>query len=535
MANQPNITTSFANINLDSASATRTPTFTFPEAAHQKCPITILRTPKAAETCFVIKHWLLETFSKDDYAAYGIVRMESQDLHLIQSLHEGSDSARKGYLVLAEEVAMLDTRCITGTTENRDIPATILGVVIPHHAAVRWYYTIAPIAPLIRRLRERELLHNNTRSIRPSSRLHSRFATWLSAEFLTAITIPDSPRYLEAVKLIDYCPSTIHPATALDRLLRNESLYNAVRNPLTETKDLSDDRYRHHLHEAEQEAASLAWLDCAAYLLLKRRFFQKFYEEVRRFDGVVDWDASSWENTCGPLREATLGDIRLQVSDDEDEEEEDEMLFDVEHGIERIAAVDTPMRFSTTPGPASTSQVEGVQARCSVSGTLTPAPTPAPAPPSTAASTPAPTTRRRARGRPPKDAKHPTTSRRKRNISQGGKRVRSDASHKGHLERNHQLPSAQARLLVVAWRELGFLDEGRVWGVFEDEVEDEDDDESEARDIEKVEDGPNTVADLNGGGIRRNAVDGMGRATNGEAWETGSADADHESVTDIGE
>ena len=503
--------------------------------------MTVLRTPNAAQTCFVIKHWLLETFSLPDYTAPGMVKMETQDLHLIQPLYEGS--AREGWLLLAGDDTLLDTRCVSGTTENRNIAVTVLGVIIPHHAAVRWYYTVTPIAPLLRRLEEHELLHETTRWISPRSILHARLSTWLSAEFLAAINIPDSPRYLEAAKLIDHCSSIIHPATALDRLLRNETLYNAVRNPLTETKDLSDDRYRDYLHQAEQEAASLAWLDCSAYLLLKGRYFKKFYEEIRRFDGIVDWEASSWESTCGPLREITVADIRLAVSDDEEEEEEDEMLFDVERlALDSIAAVDTPMRPSATPRPGPASSVGLVQTSRSVTGTLTPAPTPAPtptpAPASTVASTPTPTTRGRARGRPPKD---PTTTRRKRNSGQGGKRVRSEASHKGHLERNHGLPSAQARLLVVAWRELGFLDEGRIWGVFEDQVEsgeeDEDNDEGEEDGLEKVQDAKGAVADPNATEESSDAVNGVAGRVNAasDAWEAGSADADHESVTDTGE
>jgi len=541
MATRPNITTNFANINLDSASATRTPTFNFPAAAHQQGPITILRTANAAETCFVIKHWLLETFSAAEYTAPGIVRMESQDLHIIQPLHESSGAAREGYLLLAEDVARLDTRCISETTENRDIPVTMLGVVIPHHAVVRWYYTVAPIAPLLRRLRERELLHDNTRSIRPGSRLHSRLTTWLAAEFVYATNIPDSPRYLEAAKLIDYCPSIIHPGTALDRLLRNGTLYNAIRNPLTETKDLSDDRYRHHLHKAEQEAASVAWLDCSAYLLLKGRYFKKFYEEVRSFGGVIDWDASSWESTCVPLREMNVEDVRLQVSDEEEDEEEDEMLFDVERlALDRIAAVDTPMRPSATPRPDPASSIGRAQIQCSAPGVpqpgtiITPAPTGTPAPASSPAPTPTPTTRRRARAKALKDPKDPATSRRNRRSSQEGKRVRTETSHKGHLERNYGLSGAHARLLVVAWRELGFLDEGRVWGVFEDEVEDEDE-QTEAGEEEKTNSAEIAVPDHNDIKVTKDAAKEVELVVNGDTWEAGSADIDGESVTDNGD
>lgn len=40
-------------------------------------------------------------------------------------------------------------------------------------------------------------------------------------------------------------------------------------------------------------------------------------------------------------------------------------------------------------------------------------------------------------------------------------RVRSEHAHKEWLERAHDFKSSRAKMLITAWRELGFLDEGR--------------------------------------------------------------------------
>ncbi|KAF2485448.1 hypothetical protein BDY17DRAFT_322289 [Neohortaea acidophila] len=298
------LTTSYANANLDSAAATQTPNFIFSETQSTTSRITLFACKSPPLTCLLIKQWLLDTFSSDDLRAPGIV-----------------------------------------------------------------------LAPLLHLLDHHHQLHLLT-SLAPPSRHNARLYTYVRENFLRAIELPDSPDFLTAQSITDYCPSILDPNTALKRLEASEALhFGYMRPPDAWSLDLSDDRYLLHLHEAEREVASIAGLKCAEYLVVKRNFFRAFWTEIYRCDKKLFADSS-----------------------------EDEL----------VAAASTA---STSAAPPSTLKPQ---------------------------------------------------------------HVRSDNAHAVWLEKAYSMRKSRAHLVVVAWKELGFLDEQRfkAWvkagGMFETSSEDED-------------------------------------------------------------
>lgn len=383
------LTTSFANIDLNSASATRAPTFSFPRSNTRASPITLLRCSDPRATCIHIKDWLLQSFNNDVYAADGIVRIENQELHLLPVDRDGK--AKEGWMLLAEDAALMETAFGDG---KMDMQITIIAVLVPRDPRVRWFYTLLPIAPLLQRLDDLQLIHLH-RAWNPGSHHHKRFSAYIREEFTAAIAIPEAPDFLNAEQLTDCCPPMLEPDTALQRLEQNEFLYFALRNPARSCLDLSDDRYLLQLHPAEREVASLVNLKCAEYMLVKRDFFKVFFEEIYRSDKKIDPNASSFTTT------STLNHCG---------------------GMDSV--VNSRQNSEVPPSQSAT-----LRRRSEREGTQTPAP---------------PDSVRRGGGRPGY-----------RN------RVRTEHAHQGWLEREYEFRSSRAKMLVVAWRELGFLDEGR--------------------------------------------------------------------------
>lgn len=402
------LTTSFANIDLSSAEATRAPTFTFPPANRQNSLISLFHCSKPQLTCLHIKDWLIQSFNNPHLAAPGIVRIERQKLESIAD-------RENAWMLMAEDAAVMHTDFLG--KEKSGLPVTILAIILPHDEKIRWFYTILSPSPVLQRLDNHNLIQL-ARFFNPGSNHHTRLTTFISSAFTAATAIPHHPDFLAAESITDYSPPILNPATALQRLEQNEHLYFAIRNSEASTRDLSNDRYLLCLHEAEREVASLANLRCAEYLLLKRGVFRVFWEEVYRSEKKIDPEASAVSTMMGG-ESGGDGDA-VEKRDCEDE---------------RADSVTPSTRQNTpAPAPAQSSQPSTPHRRGLPRNTSTHTPSRRSVPPSTSRTT--------------------TSARNQRN------RIRTEHAHKIYLENEYGFGSSRARMLVVAWRELGFLDEG---------------------------------------------------------------------------
>ncbi|EME89511.1 uncharacterized protein MYCFIDRAFT_193418 [Pseudocercospora fijiensis CIRAD86] len=227
------------DLDLHSKEALRWPTFQFEPLQNVQVPIAIFRSSNPLGLCLAIKEWLFQSFDSRLYGHPDMLRMESQELDTLQLKTEG--------------------------------------VFMPGDSKVRWYYSAVPYKYLLLHLTSKNLL-TLTKILEPGTTHHSRLYTFLQTSFSQATHIPEAPDYLNAISITDYAPEIQNPETALDRLLRMESVQSGK-----EYRDGSEDRYLLDLEEAgEREIAAVLGLHCAEYLLIKRTFFKEFYTEVYR-------------------------------------------------------------------------------------------------------------------------------------------------------------------------------------------------------------------------------------------------------------
>lgn len=305
-------------------------------------------------------------------------------------------------MLVCERIARLD-----GPGDKERAEVMIIAILVPGDAKVRWFYSLLPFGTLLRTLQEKDVVRM-AKEFTVGTRGWRKLFTWVRSEFVTAVTLPHSPDYINALSLTDCCPPILDPDSALARLESNEFLHDSHRRAEDAGRDLSDDRYLLGLHPAEREAVSVSGLKCAEYLLVKRDFFKSFFEEVYRSDKKIEAHTSTTGTAVGTPARGRGG------------------------------------RFATpTPAP-------------STAGTPTPGPTPASVSRAVRERTQTQTPGRRGVAKP---------SRRQR--------VRTDHAHQQWLEKVYDFKVSRAKVLVTAWRELGFLDEARYlpWvkagGVFE--------------------------------------------------------------------
>ncbi|RMY93336.1 hypothetical protein D0862_09242 [Hortaea werneckii] len=270
-------TCSGGNIDLNSATSTQTCGFSVVDRKFYEKPLHIIPTANAVALCLHTKQWLLDQFRHPDLSAPNILRVDSQNLHELGRMS-------KGYLVIVQDSIYLD--------QHPEILGTILAVSVPKDPNLRLFYTILPIAHLLRHLSHNNCLKETAKSISLRSKHHTRLFHFLTETFLASTTPPHHPDYIAAEQITDYCPSIIDPTTAFSRLESNETLYFAT-SGISEPLDLSKDRYTHILHPAESSLAADLKLACSAYLLLKRKFFQAFWKECIAHKGRIGGDGNS--------------------------------------------------------------------------------------------------------------------------------------------------------------------------------------------------------------------------------------------------
>ncbi|KXT11176.1 hypothetical protein AC579_6856 [Pseudocercospora musae] len=264
-------------LDLHSREALRWPTFKFEPLQKVQVPIAIFRSSNPLGLCLAIKEWLFQSLDSRLYGYPDMLRMERQELEKLQLKAEGK-------LLLLEGAAFLDSNGGSGRKDSgagisssaAGAQIGIMGVLMPGDAKVRWYYSAVPYQYLLLHLNSQHLL-TLTKILEPGSKHHTRLYTFLQTSFTKAIHIPEAPDYLNAISITDYAPEIQAPDTALDRLLRMDSIQCGK-----EYLDLSDDRYLLDLEAAEREIAAVLGLHCAEYLLVKRTFFKEFFIECHR-------------------------------------------------------------------------------------------------------------------------------------------------------------------------------------------------------------------------------------------------------------
>ncbi|KAI6868790.1 hypothetical protein KC323_g2948 [Hortaea werneckii] len=260
-----------STIDLNSVTSMQTSGFRVVNHKAYEKPLYIIPTAKAVPLCLHTKQWLLDQFRNPELSAPNILRVDSHNLHELPWMS-------RGHLVVVEDSIYLE--------RHPEILGSILAVSVPKDPNLRLFYTILPIGPLLRHLRQNNCLKETAKSIPSRSKHHPRLFHFLTQTFLTSTTPPHHPDYTAAQQITDYCPSILDPATAFSRLESNETLYFATAG-VSEPLDLSQDRYTHTLHPVESSLAADLKLACSAYLLLKRKFFQAFWKECVAHKGRI--------------------------------------------------------------------------------------------------------------------------------------------------------------------------------------------------------------------------------------------------------
>ncbi|KAI7128006.1 hypothetical protein KC317_g16619, partial [Hortaea werneckii] len=264
-----------STIDLNSVTSMQTSGFRVVNHKAYEKPLYIIPTAKAVPLCLHTKQWLLDQFRNPELSAPNILRVDSHNLHELPWMS-------RGHLVVVEDSIYLE--------RHPEILGSILAVSVPKDPNLRLFYTILPIAPLLRHLRQNNCLKETATSIPSRTKHHPRLFHFLTQTFLTSTTPPHHPDYTAAQQITDYCPNILDPSTAFSRLESNETLYFATAG-VSEPVDLSQDRYTHNLHPAESSLAADLKLACSAYLLLKRKFFQGFWKECVAHKGRISGTA----------------------------------------------------------------------------------------------------------------------------------------------------------------------------------------------------------------------------------------------------
>lgn len=419
--------------------------------------IILFTSPCPTHLCMELKRWNFEGFCDPSFREEGVVRVEylaldKLDDHMAASRNaaprfrfgtgSGLPRGQKAWLLILPYVA---------STPGFDFAYSVFAVIVPGDDNIRWFYNPFTVGPLLTKIFHATpepsanpdsppafqgslILHHTSFSHSgPTAKHHQRFLTFAREMFTAATTFPDSPDWKNAVLIGDYCPPIRDPAEARGKLERCEFLHFARSKQEAGLVvgemglEISDDRYLERLHEVERGVAAMVGMKCAEYLFIKRVFFKDFYEEVYRSDKAS-------------------ASMRME-----------------EGGDGHIVPADTATRATTGLYAAEIST--GINTPASMTATSSPAP-------STGSATPAPGIANGRRSTRPRadtpmtisniPAATPATNQAlNRSNGQANRRkfVRTDHAHQVWLERNHGMRHTKAKMLVVAWRELGFLDE----------------------------------------------------------------------------
>ena len=259
-------------VDLNSRSATYIASIVFYPVQQHNLSIIQFEVRDCLQVCQHFRHWLQITGSPE---VREVVRIDSIE-------HELIAPNTKGNIFFLEGAATLEG--------EPSAPVSIFALQIPKDKHVRYLWT--PLSPsiLLSDLAIRGLIgppitcanqFKPTRSPTGAAipPYHHTLYTIIVQCFEDATKYPDSPEYCTASRISDVCPSILDPATALQRIHAEDDLYIS-NDPSVNGRDLGDDRYILELHPAERELASLVYVGCAKYLLIKRQYFKAFSRET---------------------------------------------------------------------------------------------------------------------------------------------------------------------------------------------------------------------------------------------------------------
>jgi hypothetical protein len=188
-----------ATTQLDSAAATRVPTFTFKPIDNLDLPIVAFRCLKPADTCITLKRWLCAQFDRQLDGCEDLLRMESLELDQMQPRVEGT-------LLLLEGIAHLDVAGSAGRGESAvRIEVGIFGLFMPRDDRVRWFYSVIPYSTILAQLGQGGMI-SIQRSWEPGGKAHGRLYTFVREYFPNALNFPHHPDYINAQSITDWAP-----------------------------------------------------------------------------------------------------------------------------------------------------------------------------------------------------------------------------------------------------------------------------------------------------------------------------------------
>jgi hypothetical protein len=325
-------------VDLNSRSATHIASIVFLPVQQHKLPIIQFEVRDCRLVCEQFRDWLQTAGSPETRE---VVRIDDIELNLIAP-------HTKGNIFFLEGAATLEG--------NAFAPVCIFALHIPTDKHVRYLWTPLSPSPLLTDLAIRELIgppmihpdqfkptFSPTGATLPP--YHHTLYTVIAQCFENATKYPDSPAMIKATRISDVCPSILDPATAYQRIDAIDDLHSS-KDPNANGKDFSDDRYIHDLHPAERELASLLYVGCAEYLLIKRTYFKTFSREVVLHAAKVRRTAA---NTLNSNRAAGTQQVQVKEEDEEDEGSEGDADADKENEDPPAGVLPAPMPRPSPP------------------------------------------------------------------------------------------------------------------------------------------------------------------------------------------
>jgi hypothetical protein len=307
-------------VDLNSRSATHIASIVFLPVRQHNLPIIQFEVRDCLLVCEQFRDWLQTAGTPETRE---VVRIDDIELNLIAP-------HTKGNIFFLEGAATLEG--------NANAPVSIFALHVPTNKHVRYLWTPLSPSPLLTDLAIRELIGPpmiHADQFKPTFSptgvtlppYHHTLYTVIAQCFENATKYPDSPEMVKATRISDVCPSILDPDTAYQRVDAIDDLHSS-KDPNANGKDLSDDRYIHELHPAERQLASLLYVGCAEYLLIKRTYFKAFSRETVLHAAKVRRAAASTRNFN---RAASTQQIEVKEEDEEDEGEEGDADADKEN------------------------------------------------------------------------------------------------------------------------------------------------------------------------------------------------------------
>lgn len=436
-------------VNLNSRSETTVSNIVFLPANQHRFPIAQFECFDRLATSERIREWLQATDSLD---VKDLSRLDDQEFNLIGPL-------TKCTMTLLEGAASLKESAVS-------IPISILALHASTNTHFHFFWT--PFSPsvlltdlAIYGLIEPEALTEEPHRYSPTETQlpprHHTLYTMLKENFRLATTYPDSDSFRTASQMSDTCPRIRNPTDA-HRRIEAEDAMHSTNNAAGDGKDLVDDRYIFELAPAERALASLVYMCCAEYLLLKRKYFKSFSrdcvllsQKIRRTTAAGRANRTRFSSvaTTEEYDDVTSeNDVTNQSNyDPNDNDDEDVQTVDSPLPNRNDTPATTPIAHTTrSHDQTTTSTPESINPKRRFKPDFS---------------------HNNRRNAPLTRTLSAATA---RNGSRArAERVRTFTAHVKAIEAVTGWSTARSRRLTVGWEMLGFLDEARVLAVVEGE------------------------------------------------------------------